>query len=471
MHRAEGKGDWEGMTAVWASPQALYTATGNLRTREEGLSLLLQMALAYADFDSMSSMPDNQKPLAMKRSCLDAVAGQVLIFDAVQLQLATLKSTFEGRSIPPRPDATRRVFNVRPDLRINLVRTITQLRQKTVTRTPLQEKLYRAHLRESEVREQILRNIAVRQKRKRADVEAEEVARTADTAPAAPAAPAAEGDNPEPRAAKRTRLKKRVPYVPPVPLAAPLPPRAARSPLPENLETTASARASARRRNSRGGTSKRKSMGTGSTAGSTRVRKEKVKAKPKAKPRKRRPSSVRFKDVEDMFDDDSAEDSDAGEADEEDFTELLAQSSSAATRPRPRPRPVYAQGSAARRGRAVDNGTTTGGSRGSSPAPITQTSDEGEQSDRPTSRAARAARAAYIASPAAGPSTPRRGGRAVRAARDESPSPAPVTPRTPRTPRHNHLFVLLTPRAMLANQVPVEDALPGPLSRQLKTKK
>lgn len=342
MHRAEGKDEWVRMTALWSSPQALYTDTGNLRTREEGLALLLQMALAYADFDSMSSIPESQKPVALKRSWHNAVEGQVLIFDAVQALLTTLQSAFEGRTIPPRPDGTRRVFNVRPDLRINLVRTITQLRQKKIIRSPLEERLYRAHLRESEVREQILRNITERKKRKRDDVEAMEAAQAAQAARAAPAATAAPGADGDPPPAKRTRKKKAVPYIPSVPLAAPLPQRAARSPLPENLETTASARTSARRRSSRGGPSKRKSTGTGSAAGSTRIPKVKPKPKPKPKAqtrtRARRPSAVRFKDVDDMYDDDSDEDSNAGDADEEeDFTDLLAKPTSAPGTPTTRP--------------------------------------------------------------------------------------------------------------------------------------
>lgn len=399
-----------------------------MRTREEGLALLLQMALAYADCENMLTIPDSQKPTVMKRSVLDAVEGQVIVHDAVQTQLTALRLAFEHRTIPPRPDATRRVFGVRPDLRFNLVRTLTILRQKKETRTPLQENLYRAHLRDSEMRAQIFKNIEARKRRRKRDAEIEEGVVDA-----------------EPRPSKRARKKKPVPLVPHVPLLPPAP-RAARAPPPdpEVVEGAASARISARRKATRGRSSQRKSAGRGTSAGRTAK-----KAAP-SRGRKRR-SSVHFHDA-DMFDDDSpSTHSDSSE--DEDFTERLRGTTSAPGTPTrvlpPRPRPVYRDGSRA--------------SRKESDRPPPSSSPEHSSEDDSDD-----AMPGTISKPRA--KTPSRAAPSARAATPARAASADGTASAPATPRRRTSFVLLTPRRMLKSPAIVEDAMPGPLSKQKRKK-
>ncbi|VDC03409.1 unnamed protein product [Peniophora sp. CBMAI 1063] len=391
MHTGEDTEGWDDLKSAWSSASALFETPGVLHSREVGLMLLLQMALAYCDFSNMLDLPEEHQPTTMRNSILDAEQGKDAIESAVNMYLDALREEFTFRDIPPRPTAIRRVFNVRPDLRADLVRTIMTLREGDHARSLLEEGIYRAHQREATFAQRIRENRAAREKVRKA----REVAghRGAEQ-------PAAHG---MPNAAGRKRKDKVVPIVPSLPLTVKaFPARAARSPTPPPVSAALSAARGRRRaRDSLAGPAKPQRR--------VKAAKRKASASRSSRKRRRTNSVVRFadEDEDDLYAEDTSEkETDVGE---ENFQSELDDVDSDApsarpvvSRPQPKPRPV---------GRRRSQTQVTGSE---------------------TNWAARAA----------GP-----GSRPVTPTRDTSPH----TPRTPLTPRRMQVFVQLTPRSSLSS--------------------
>ncbi|KZV59836.1 hypothetical protein PENSPDRAFT_694806 [Peniophora sp. CONT] len=315
------------MSAEWKSPTMLFTEYGTLRTREEGLIMLLHMALAYTDFVNMQDIEPELQPSVMQSSRLDPDEGQTAVYEGIQVQLQALQTAFQYEDIPPRPTAARRVFNIQPDLHADLVRTITRLRQPQKQRTAIEERLHRPHVREVVFGQRIRENRSARKavnKRKRDEMEGDGAASAgaAVAAVTAGAAGAAAEPAAEPARKPSKRNRKAPPDVPAVPLLPPpLPGRAARSPPPPDVlhDMRITENASARKRTSKASSRARKAK---KTANDTTSDKQKAPSKPR-KPRGRA-SNVRFQDDDLFADNDERDRQVEDEEGEEDFTQDMA---------------------------------------------------------------------------------------------------------------------------------------------------
>lgn len=437
VHRQQDSQMWKIMSEEWKCPTMLFTASGTLRTREEGLLMLLHMALAYTDFVNMTEIEPELQPTAMRRSRLDPDEGQTAVYEGIQTQLEALRTAFAYEDIPTRPTAARRVFNIKPDLRADLVRTITRLRQPEKPRTAIQERLHRPHAREVEFGARIRVNRGARKevrKRKRTEMEGDSAAPAAAAVSAATPAAAAPAQPP-------VKRKRKAPLdVPAVPLLPPtLPGRAPRSPPPDDVlhDMRMTENASARRRTSK------------ATSKTPRTKKKTARkvasntpgtpAKPKR--RNKRASIVRWQD-EDLFTEDegSGRQVEDDDGEEEDFTQDMAdvdedKTPSRTPRGRPKARPVYKEGTAAhnayvtRRGSAV--GAAAAGSAASVP-PSTPAASAGDADDMPFSPG----------------------------------SPSPV--RTTRTRSRSRSIVYVQVPSRVSSPEVIEGARPGPRSVQLE---
>lgn len=120
------------------------------------------MALAYADFQHILRIPKVRLPVLLQRLTLDPDRGMLDIRNAIRTQTEFLTEAFADRDIPAHPRPPLPLFSGSPDLCADLVKMISDLRQVVEERTPVEEMVYRAHMREAEFRRYIMANIAAR---------------------------------------------------------------------------------------------------------------------------------------------------------------------------------------------------------------------------------------------------------------------------------------------------------------------
>lgn len=158
------------MRAWWLSEMPFRSSSGaGTVSRDFGLRLLLKIALVWADCEAMLNIPHERQPLALQKSHLEPRVFMNDIRRGIGQHLRFLQLALGSTEIPPIPRARLPIhISVTPDLRQDLVETITRLRAAPNTRTLMQEQALRAHKLEARYRQQILQNIAARNARREA---------------------------------------------------------------------------------------------------------------------------------------------------------------------------------------------------------------------------------------------------------------------------------------------------------------
>lgn len=386
---------WQALSTVWTSDDAFLNSKGLLRSREEGLGLLLKIALAWAEISTMQQTPFDLQPATLQESILNYSRARLDILRGIEIQTEYLKDALSDIEIPPRPTVARPAFiTIAPDLREDMVEAITRLRQTREPLTQTQINARRAHAREAKFRERVLANIAAATKKR------------------------SETGQPEPQT-EHTQRRKRgkagpTPMVPVLPLQHSLPQRSAqvetvqepvetpvitaggpskkrsRRSAPRKSTTVAGASSRARGRvSTRGGTSARGRSGARGPSARGRSGARGTSSRRKSTKRRKPESDTDSSDEEDFTEllmDDGGDDDDDEEDDEDDGDDGEGQGgdygpdNEAPSVPRPRPRPILKIGSVAeiahraKRGRDELEGAEGAGAPGT---PGTQPGDIG----------------------------------------------------------------------------------------------
>ncbi|KZV59728.1 hypothetical protein PENSPDRAFT_694891 [Peniophora sp. CONT] len=148
---------WPALVKTWTSPKALWNDKG-LRSVEDGLRLLLKMALAWTDTDKLINAPKESLPVVLQNSVLRPHRMRLDIQRGIAVQTAALKSAFDTFDIAPRPKPVKAFITIAPDLKENMVQAIRRLREKPENLTVFQTRARKEHVRQAGYREQIMNN-------------------------------------------------------------------------------------------------------------------------------------------------------------------------------------------------------------------------------------------------------------------------------------------------------------------------
>ncbi|KZV60284.1 hypothetical protein PENSPDRAFT_694392 [Peniophora sp. CONT] len=159
---------WQSLVETWTSSTALFTDLG-LRCVEDGLRLLLKIALAWSDIEKLTKMPIASLPVLLQNTVLHPERMRLDILRGIGIQTSALKGVFTTNNvpIPPRPKPMPKAFiTLAPDLKENLVKTITRLRERKEELTVFQTRARSAHVYQAGYRDQILNNRDIARRRR-----------------------------------------------------------------------------------------------------------------------------------------------------------------------------------------------------------------------------------------------------------------------------------------------------------------